>query len=140
MHVVILKGSDLLPARVNQHVALVRTDKKKADPFFVLSAINSDRHKKQLLALAQGGATREALTKSTIQNFEILMPDQKTLRAFAGIADAAFEQRELLQRKNRNLRTTRDLLLPKLISGQLDVEELDIDLGLSIDELQETNA
>jgi type I restriction enzyme S subunit len=28
--------------------------------------------------------------------------------------------------KNQNLRKTRDLLLPKLISGQLDVEELDI--------------
>ena len=119
--------SDLLPARVNQHVAIVRADKKKADPFYVLSAINSERHKKQLLSLAQGGATREALTKTTIQNFEILLPDVKTLRAFAILAEATFEQRELLQHKNEILRTTRDLLLPKLISGQLDVEDLDIE-------------
>lgn len=132
--------SDLLPARVNQHVAIIRTDREKADPFFVLSAINSERLKKQLLSLAQGGATREALTKTTIQKFEILMPDAKTLIDFAGIAEASFEQRELLQRKNKNLRTTRDLLLPKLISGQLEVEEIDIDLGPAADELQETTA
>jgi type I restriction enzyme S subunit len=35
----------------------------------------------------------------------------------------------MLDLKNCNLRQTRDLLLPKLISGQLDVEDLDIDIG-----------
>jgi type I restriction enzyme S subunit len=40
-----------------------------------------------------------------------------------------FELIETLEAKNRSLRTTRDLLLPKLISGQLDVEHLDIDVG-----------
>ena len=35
----------------------------------------------------------------------------------------------LLMLKNRNLCKTRDLLLPKLIAGQLDVEDLDIDTG-----------
>ena len=29
-----------------------------------------------------------------------------------------------LQKKNQNLRTTRDLLLPKLISGEIDVSEI----------------
>ncbi|MEX1027387.1 MAG: restriction endonuclease subunit S [Candidatus Paceibacterota bacterium] len=132
--------SDLLPARVNQHVAIIRTDKEAADPLYVLSAINSDRHKKHLLALAQGGATREALTKTTIQNFEILLPDPTTLRTFAEIAEGLFEQRELLQRKNENLRSTRDLLLPKLISGKLDVEDLDIDVGMTTKALEEAIA
>ena len=36
---------------------------------------------------------------------------------------------ENLLKKQANLRITRDLLLPKLISGQLDVEELDIETG-----------
>ncbi len=36
--------------------------------------------------------------------------------------------------RNRNLRTTRDLLLPKLMSGQVDVEDLDIDIGESLAE------
>ena len=45
-----------------------------------------------------------------------------------------------LMRKNRNLRTTRDLLLPKLISGKLDVEDLDIDLGMTAEALEEATA
>jgi len=42
--------------------------------------------------------------------------------------------------KNRNLRTTRDLLLPKLISGKLDVEDLDIDVGEPMEQLEEMTA
>ena len=129
--------ADLLPARVNQHVAIIRADRTKADPFFLLSTINSERHKKQILALAQGGATREALTKTTIQKYGILLPDSATMRRFGTIAEGIFEQREILQRKNQNLRTTRDLLLPKLISGQLDVEDLDIDVSMTTAELAE---
>ena len=57
-----------------------------------------------------------------------------------------FRRREIRQwrvhflgfrRKNENLRTTRDLLLPKLISGQLDVEDLDIDVSMTAEELTE---
>jgi len=35
-----------------------------------------------------------------------------------------------LQEKNINLRKTRDLLLPRLISGEIDVENLDINTGI----------
>jgi type I restriction enzyme S subunit len=35
---------------------------------------------------------------------------------------------EVLTQKNANLRKTRDLLLPKLISGEIDVENLDINI------------
>ena len=43
----------------------------------------------------------------------------------------SFEQIEILRQKNQNLRQTRDLLLPKLISGEIDVSELDIDVSES---------
>lgn len=65
---------DVLPARVNQHVAIVRVKKGVADPAFVFYCLNSPQYKSQLLALAQGGATREALTKETIENFQVSLP------------------------------------------------------------------
>jgi type I restriction enzyme S subunit len=65
---------EVLPARVNQHVAIVRVKKEIADPAFVFYCLNSPRYKSQLLALAQGGATREALTKETIENFQVSLP------------------------------------------------------------------
>lgn len=112
--------SYIVPARVNQHVAIVRADRTLASPFYILDAINSDSRKAQLLALAQGGATREALTKDTIGNFEIVVPPASLLERYNVIASGIHRQRELLDRQAQNLRRTRDLLLPRLLSGQIE--------------------
>jgi type I restriction enzyme S subunit len=110
--------SYLLPARVNQHVAIVRADPAKASPLYILDAINSDNRKAQLLALAQGGATREALTKDTVSNFEIVLPTRPLLKRYDAIARGIHKQREVLQHQIQTLRRTRDLLLPRLLSGK----------------------
>jgi type I restriction enzyme S subunit len=116
-----LVPSYLLPARVNQHVAIVRADPAKASPFYILDAINSDQRKQQLLIFAQGGATREALTKDTVSNFEIVLPPRSLMKRYDKIARGIHMKREVLQRQIQNLRRTRDLLLPRLLSGQIDV-------------------
>lgn len=58
----------VLPARVNQHVMIIRVDDKQANykyVFYYLQYI-----KRYLLQLASGGATRNALTKTMIENLE----------------------------------------------------------------------
>ena len=110
-----------MPARVNQHVMIVRVDRKKADPFFVHKAINSDERKRQLLSFAQKGSTREALTKEMVGRFEIILPTKVLMRQFGEIAGAIFRQRETLARQNQKLRAARDLLLPRLMSGEIAV-------------------
>ena len=75
----------LLPARVNQHVSLVRVDLDRADSYYVLYCINSPAYKHQLLTMAQGGTTREALTKEIIGNFEIPLPPLPTQRKIAAV-------------------------------------------------------
>ncbi len=77
-----------LPARVNQHVAIVRVHPEKADARFVLYCINSPQFKSRLLALAQGGATREALTKSTIEDFEVPQPPLPVQQRIGSILSA----------------------------------------------------
>lgn len=114
--------TSLLPARVNQHVAIVRADPSRVDPHYVLDTINNDYNKQKLLKLAQGGATREALTKETICNFPIVLPPVKLLNRYGQVAGAIHSQREALDRQTQNLRSTRDLLLPRLLSGQINVE------------------
>jgi type I restriction enzyme S subunit len=94
-----------LPARVNQHVMIIRVDAILADPSFVLCAINSDQRKRQLLSYAQVGATREALTKETVTNFQIVLPDDKLLRQFGEVARDINQQREVLAHQNADLRT-----------------------------------
>lgn len=110
-----------LPARVNQHVMIIRADPAKADPFLVHAAINSDERKRQLLSYAQKGSTREALTKETVSNFEITLPTDDLMRRYGEIAADAFRQRELLTQQTQKLRTARDLLLPRLMSGEIEV-------------------
>lgn len=110
-----------LPARVNQHVMIIRTDPVKADPFFVQAAINSDERKRQLLSYAQKGSTREALTKEVISAFEITLPPKGLMHQFGEIAGPCFSQRETLALQNQKLRAARDHLLPRLISGEIEV-------------------
>lgn len=113
--------SYLMPARVNQHVAIVRTDPDRADSYYVLDTINSDKNKQQLLALGQGGATREALTKDTIGNFPIALPTRPLFDKYGKCAGAFHVQRETLASQTQNLRRTRDLLLPRLLSGHISL-------------------
>ena len=54
--------SQILPARVNQHVAIVRVDQTVTDPTFIFYCINSPHYKHLLLTLAQGGATTASVT------------------------------------------------------------------------------
>jgi type I restriction enzyme, S subunit len=110
-----------VPARVNQHVMIIRVSPERADPFFVHAAINSDEPKRRLLSYAQKGSTREALTKEMIANFEIVMPSPHLMQQFGEIAGVAFRQRENLAHQNQKLHAARDLLLPRLMSGEIAV-------------------
>ena len=61
---------------------------------------------------------------------EILIPPESLLSEFSNLCDPMIDEILLLNIQKENLRQTRDLLLPKLISGKLDVSELDIDTGI----------
>ena len=62
-----------------------------------------------------------------LQKEQIPMPPLSIQRQFLTQAQPLIDAIQNLGAKNSNLRTTRDLLLPKLISGELDVSELDIE-------------
>lgn len=67
--------SNVLPARVNQHVAILRFDKEHVAPFFAVRLLSNAIMNRHLYAIAtQGGATREAITKEQLQKLEIIVP------------------------------------------------------------------
>ena len=77
-----LAPNDLLPARVNQHVSIIRC-KERLLPEFVCSLFTSDKYQKLLLNTARaGGATREALTKQQIENLQIIIPPLEEQRKY----------------------------------------------------------
>jgi type I restriction enzyme S subunit len=53
---------------------------------------------------------------------EVVKPANEVIALFAKKTDAIFEQVNTLQRQIENLRRTRDLLLPRLLSGQVALD------------------
>ena len=67
-----------------------------------------------------------AVNSKTIKAMDFVIPGERELQEFCDIARPMFEQIKKNQFENQNLITMRDSLLPKLMSGELDVSELDI--------------
>lgn len=63
-----------LPARVNQHVAIIRANSEVLLPKFLQAVLVSKDYKAQLLNLAGGANTREAITKVELEEFKIPVP------------------------------------------------------------------
>jgi len=78
------------------------------------------------LANRATGVAYPAVKAEDFENAEVLRPDGTTLERFDGLVRPMIELRNSLAKRNRNLRQTRDFLLPKLISGELDVSDFDI--------------
>ena len=67
--------SKSLPARVNQHVCIIRPKKDKLDARFLKYLLLEPNYKSFLLTLASAGATRNALTKGMVEELKIPQVD-----------------------------------------------------------------
>lgn len=79
---------ELLPARVNQHVAIIRANKEFLNPCFLKYCLLETSNKNALLNMASAGATRQAITKSMIEGFELKLPSLEEQQAIASILAA----------------------------------------------------
>ena len=73
------------------------------------------------------GAAQPNMSGSQIANYKTIHPSLSICNNFSSVVREMLIQTDNLILRNSNLRQTRDLLLPKLISGELDASELDID-------------
>lgn len=66
--------NEMVPARVNQHVAIIRTDQDRLLPAFLKYFLISPYMQAMMLSLAGSGGTRKALTKAMIEAFDVPTP------------------------------------------------------------------
>jgi type I restriction enzyme S subunit len=78
-----------------------------------------------------GATGRQRVSEECFEKFVFAHPDPQTISAFGELVSPLFENVNVLARKNANLRRTRDLLLPRLVSGELDVENVEVRMGNS---------
>jgi len=113
------------PACTNQgFITCVPNEKLSAYQIYFWLAEN----KEKIVNLASG-ATFKEINKATFRKLPIALPEATISCQFNDILMPICKQIENLITRNANLRRTRDLLLPKLISGEVDVEGLAIETG-----------
>lgn len=72
------------------------------------------------------GSTFKEISGSGMKSVPAVIPDNVTLRMFSEFCKPLFEQQAMLEAENRRLSGIRDALLPKLMSGGIDVSNLDL--------------
>ena len=78
--------NDVLPARVNQHVSIIRCDSSRLNHVFANFIIISDSYQRHLLSLSESsGMTRQAITKQQIENLTFPLPPLESQNEFVTI-------------------------------------------------------
>ena len=114
----------LVPMAMNQSCYALRGKIGIAQRFLFLLTLQQVDY----LRTNVGGATFETIVVDTFRRMKVIKPPLEIIARFARQVDALFEQIATLQKQVRNLRRTRDHLLPRLLLGQviLNVSELDL--------------
>lgn len=72
------------------------------------------------------GAVQPKISQTNLNKVPVIIPSKQQLEAFDSIIQPIFAQIRNLRSENNQLATTRDTLLPKLMSGELDVSDIDL--------------
>lgn len=72
------------------------------------------------------GSTQPLITQGDLKKISVLVPDNDTLVKFENLAGSLMSKCEENINENRRLSSLRDELLPKLMSGELDVSDIDL--------------
>lgn len=110
---------------VNEHVFLLRTNGISLTQNSLYLWLRQPETIAAIRA-TNANAAQPGINQQSVRNLKILTPDQKRAEAFDRLVDPLLGQIVSLAKRNVNLRLTRDLLLPRLISGELDVSKFDI--------------
>jgi type I restriction enzyme S subunit len=94
---------DILPARVNQHVSIIRIKEDVANSNFIFYYLLNPICKRKLLQTASDGATRNALTKSHIENLSVIIPSLSEQKQIADVLSCLDAKIENLRRQNETL-------------------------------------
>ena len=116
-----LVDETVLPARVNQHVAIIRTKKVELVPGFLLQILLGQTMNSYLLDISGSGTTRQAITKAQLEDLEIVVPpiaEQERIVEIVSSMDEVIQAAERAVVEAKNLRSG---LLSDLLSGEHEI-------------------
>jgi type I restriction enzyme S subunit len=113
-----------LPARVNQHVSIIRINKQELLPAFLNYGLTSKFYKDQLLGIGEAGSTRQAITKAQIESFQVSYPEsidkqERYVKQLNALESQMTEMKSIYEKKLKSLDELKKSLLQKAFSGEL---------------------
>lgn len=120
---ILLLNSDPSNYEFQRSVAMIKPNPRYVSSAYLFASLVSKRL--QLIHAAHG-AVQQCLFISDIENFPICIPETEKLHAFDEIVVPMLDAISSNETVNRRLADLRDSLLPKLMSGELDISEFDI--------------
>jgi len=111
---------NVLPARVNQHVSIIRTIKNRLNPLFLSSLLISENIKTELLEVGGGGgAVMEAITKVQLEKYQIAVPPVVIQNKFVDRLIIIEQQKASAQVSFEKAEELFNSLLQKAFKGEL---------------------
>ena len=102
----------ILPARVNQHVAIIRCITSMLNPVFANNMFLNHSFKGQLLDIGEtGGATRQAITKQQLETLEVILPPIEEQNQFAAFVEQTDKSKVVVQKALDEAQTLFDSLM-----------------------------
>ena len=84
------------------------------------------KHNLQVIEGMASGSTFKEVSGSTMKNIPAVIPDVDTLAGFNDFCTSIFAQQRVLEEQSHSLAVLRDNLLPKLMSGEIDVSDIQL--------------
>jgi len=111
---------EIIPARVNQHVSILRPDNEILNSFFLSRMITSKTYQLKLVKDAKSkGATREAITKEELEQMKVIAPPIKLQTKFAQIVEKTEALKSQYQQSLQELENLYGSLSQKAFRGEL---------------------
>jgi len=119
-----LAPKEVVPARVNQHVSIIRPDSNVINPVFLSRVLTNTHFQAQIVKEAKlKGATREAITKEEIERMEVPLPNKRFQSLFATIVEKTELLKARQQHSLKELSTLYGSLSQRAFQGELDLRE-----------------
>ena len=117
--------NSVLPANTNQAVAIIRPDEAKITPAYLYSFFIGNWHNEYYSKRIQQ-AVQANLSLTTIKSLPIAVLNNKTMSNYDKLVSPLFALMKNNEEENRRLSKLRDVLLPKLMSGEIDVSNIEL--------------
>ena len=120
-----LIDESVLPANTNQAVAIIRPDTNKVAISYLYSFFIGNWHNDYYTKRVQQ-AVQANLSLTTIKSLPIAILSNESMKKYDDLVRPLFAMMKNNEEENRKLSNLRDTLLPKLMSGELDVTDIDL--------------